>query len=819
MLRFTRKAAPPDQGEASALAEALGISSRAAELLISRGLRDEASAYAFLHPSTSQLCDPFLLRDMEKAAARVKQAVGQGERIVIFGDYDADGICATATLLLYLRALGADADYLIPSRHEEGYGMNMQSANQLAQMGARLIITVDNGVKSAREIARCYELGMQAVVTDHHIPGEELPACEALVLSDGQDCYPNRHLCGAGLAFKLVEAIGGWEAAMEYISLAAVATVADIVPLTGENRALAALGLKAMNQGDCPAGLKALLDVSGSKAPLDTGHIAFRIAPRLNAAGRIEEAGASVDLLIQADPHKAKEAAARLDELNQLRRGEEAAIVDGACQAVEAGDLTGRRSIVLKNAGWNPGVVGIAASKLIERYHRPVVLLSESGGQLTGSARSIPGVNIHQALASCEDCFLRFGGHAYAAGLTMEAGRFEEFCRRLEEYLWRELEEEAFLPEERYDFETELSGVTTRLVKELAMLAPFGAGNPTPVLRTDGVRLANLARMGAEGRHLRMTAAKGEHYAPAVYFGAGDRFAPFNEMDRCDVVYVPKINDYYRREDLQLEIRKLRPAPPQDDKAWLAGMQGKFVDAFAGNIRYNRIRCDMAPAFVDAEDCARRFLEESAMGTLILCLTPGGAERFLRFVAAQGLWPRVDVTFAANEANPCAYNAAVLGPALAKMEPSRFRRVLFFDTPVTAGFFEEMGRRAPQGALFAGIPQPGDAEPLLAAMPAGRERMGALYKALMKTPGRFYNRASMLDSLMNASGAPRWECALAADVFEELGFVSQGKDGFKATPSPAPRELTESSTYFALTSLREMHDNFLHLYEEAHHEP
>ncbi len=824
MLRFIRKTEPPNAQKAASLAEGLGISQRAAELLLCRGLAHEEEAYAFLHPSRSHLCDPFLLKNMDKAAACAAQAVKENRHIVIFGDYDADGVCATATLLLFLRSLRAKADYLIPSRHEEGYGMSMQSAARLADMGAELVITVDNGVKSATEIARCYELGMKVIVTDHHIPGDELPVCEALVLCGGEDAYPNRHICGAGLALKLVEAIAGKERAMEYISLAAVATVADIVPLTGENRAIVALGLQAVNEGRAPIGLSALMEVSGNQsraftpAPVNEGHIAFRIAPRLNAAGRIEDAGMAVELLTEADPARAKELAQTLNALNERRRGEEAAIVEEACAIIDAEDITARRAIVLHGPKWNAGIVGIAASKLAERYYRPVVLLTGEGDTLTGSARSIPGVNLHGALEACEELFLRFGGHAFAAGLTIEAARTEEFRSRLEEALLRDYAEETFLPAVRYDFETELSGVTARLVGEIAMLAPFGAGNPAPVLRTDGVRLANLERMGG-GKHLRMTATKGEHYTKAVYFGAGDRFPAINELDRCDIVYEPGINDYFRQEELQLQLRRLRPAAPAEPDAWLARRQGNFVDAFAHNVMYNRIRSTKGVTFAEETALARRFLSESAMGALILCLTPAGASRFLSFLAAEGLWPALTVSFTANEAGPCAYNAAVLAPVLDKMDVSRFRRVLFFDTAVSAGLYEETARRAPNAALFAGIPREGEAEPLLLAMPCGRERMGALYKAILRTPGRFYNRAAMLDSLAAASGAPRWECALAADVFSELGFVATGKDGIRVARSPAARELGESQTYQTLASLAGAHEHYMHLYEEARHEP
>lgn len=821
MLRLICKAGAAEREQVRELAQELSASPRVAELLTARGITDAEEAFAFLHPSVSGLEDPFLLKDMDKAAACIMAAVENKERIIVFGDYDADGVCATAIMLGCLKELGADTGCMIPSRHEDGYGMTMRSVEQLKKMGAGLIITVDNGIKSAEEIARCYELGMRVIVTDHHIPGDSLPRCEALVLCNNADEYPNRHICGAGLAQKLAEALIGREKAIKYIPFAGIATVADIVPLTGENRVFAALAVKAVREGRCQEGIKAICAVSQTKlADMDAAGFGFRIAPRLNAASRIEEAGIAVSLLMETDAEKAASLAKKLDELNQKRKAEEGAIFSSACDMLKDVDLTDRRCIVLHGESWNAGVIGIAAARIAERFYRPTVLLSGKD-TATGSCRSISGVNIHSALSSCGRFFSRFGGHAYAAGLTMNASDIDEFREALDSYLWQNEPEEVFIPSAQYDFDMELGGITKAFAEELSLLEPFGAGNPQPVILTKGVRLANLERMGSEGKHLRCHVTRDEQYVNSVYFNAGGEFRNILDMDRCDVAYTPNINSFMGRSELQLNIKSLRSAEPVEVDAWIERQKGKFVDAICKNVLYNSSRAAEGLIFADAEQTLAKWLDKSAMGTLALCFTAEGAKRLCSWLIKEKAWNRMDVSFFSCAQSICAYNAAVLAPSIKELDISRYKRILIFDAAPSAGILREIEAMAKPAELVAARPNADGLyrfDKLMEGLPSSRESLIEYYKALRGTIGRFYNISALSDALAAASKQPRCFCALAADIFFELGFVVKAEGGLRVVADPPKRRLEESRTFFALSSLREMNDMYLQLYKEANHE-
>lgn len=813
MLVYKQKQADVPLENAEKLGKDLGVSSRTARLLLLRGIADGIEAEEFLHPGEGQLCDPFAFADMKKAVERVEKAIEQKERICIFGDYDADGVCATAILMLYLRSRGADVMYLIPSRHDEGYGMNMGTADQLLAAGVKLVITVDNGIKAVNELARCYEYGIEAVVTDHHIPGDTLPRCEACICSGTDAGYPNKNICGAGLAFKLVEAMGGRKRAMRYISLAGIATVADIVPLFGENRVLAALALRAVETRNCPGGLSALLEAAGAGRKPDSSTFGFVIGPRLNAAGRIEDATLAVNLLIEEEPKKMRAAAEKLNALNEQRRFEEAEIYNEACTMLDAGDLSSKRSIVLYNPAWNPGVVGIAAGRIAERYYRPTLLLTNGGDAVTGSARSIPGVNIHDALRFCERYFMRWGGHAFAAGVTLEEGNIGAFREAFDAYIRENVPEDAFIPVESYDDDTEFTGVTMRLAREIEEFAPFGEGNKRVLLRTDHVRVSSMQSIG-QGKHLRLTLKKDGQYMNAVYFGAGDRFDEINAMGACDVLYTPGINDY-NGEALQLGLRALRAAPPADAGAYLSKNDDKFADALSANILYNSTCADFSFIRTQADETIAARARGKVSGLLVLCFTKPGAARFLKLAEREGLYARMDISFSSCRGGTCAYNAAVLAPVLNKMDISRYETVVVYDTPLGMG--ERLCALAPNAAVFCGEPVAGDADELARELQTDRAALGGIYRALMRTKNGFYNRACMTDALIGASSRSKREVQIAARVFEELGFIRTAEDGVKPVENAPARKLEESNTFRAINAVAETNEHYMRLYKEANY--
>ncbi|MEN6471298.1 MAG: single-stranded-DNA-specific exonuclease RecJ [Clostridiaceae bacterium] len=779
-----------------------GVSETLAALLYARGLKDAAAMEAFLNPLSYKLNDPYLLNDMEKAVTRIRAAIEKAERIAVYGDYDADGVCATSILLSCLKRLGANATYHIPNRHLEGYGMNAEAVMRLKDDGVKLIVTVDNGVKSLEETALAATLGMEVIVTDHHRCGDALPDCAALVcpVLPGID-FPNADLCGAGVAYKLARALAGGEGEEDAVVLAGLATVADVVPLLGENRALVARAMHALNKGGGPMGLRALLEVANVKR-VNARALAFLAAPRLNAAGRLGDASLSVELLTCTDAARARELAQELDALNARRKKEEQGILELAYRMADEKDLTDKRALTLKSEAWNSGVVGIAAARTAEKYYRPSVLFSEKDGVLTGSARSVPGVDLHAALKRCESLFTRFGGHAYAAGVTMRAENFPAFEAAFETALRETAFDRAFLPRRGYELELALSEATLELAQELERLEPFGEGNPEPLFRADGVRLMNLRRIGGEGAHLSATAESGGAYAGAVGFSMGDKLSLALDAERADILFTPKIDTFTGERIVKLHLAELRPSAVTDAEGYLAARAEKFMDAISRNILYNNMCGFEATAVSDAFETAVTLAQKSLGGVAALCFTPEGAVRFLRRAKEYGATELFDVRFHTPEKSACACHTLLLAPMLRACELSRFKSVVVCDDPVCDGALARLRELAPTAALYAQPPILGGTRAIREEFRLDRTFMADVFRAFRAAGRAFYNRADALDALSAATKAKRFRCELALDVMEELGFVTKNKKGnLEPVISPAQRELSQSATFRAAEAL------------------
>ena len=539
--------------------KAFGVPEQLLSLLLDRGIDTKEKIDKYLHPKMDDLYDPMLMQDMDKAVAVVRDAIAKDEKIVVFGDYDVDGVTATAILLTYLRKQGAKVDYYIPDRHGEGYGLNIAAIEQIASH-AKLLITVDCGITCPNEVARAIELGMRVIITDHHQLGPELPRCSA-VLNPLLGSYPFRRLCGAGVAFKLVQALGGMEAIESLWELAALATIADIVPLLDENRVIVTFGLRAMASSQRP-GLIALMESAGvDPKNVSSSDVAFRMAPRINAGGRLALASRGVELLTTRRQDMAREIAAELDQDNTKRREIEMDIFAQADEKTQNEiDFLTERAIVVCGEGWNPGVIGLAASRLVEKYKWPTILLAQDGDVCVGSARSIPGVDIHQAMATCRDLFVRFGGHAQAAGLTIEKKNVPEFKRRLTQAILENCEPEAFIPTEEYDLELELGDMTEELVEAFSSMQPTGFGNPAPVFCVRGVHTTDVRAIGKESAHLRMRLSGGTEMRNAIGFRMGDRARNMPEV--IEAVVGLSINVWQERRSVQCELRQIRAYAP-----------------------------------------------------------------------------------------------------------------------------------------------------------------------------------------------------------------------------------------------------------------
>jgi single-stranded-DNA-specific exonuclease len=503
-----------DEAAVTRLAGDLQVSPVTARLLMLRGLDDPEAARRFLSPSLDHLLDPFGMADMPAAVDRIERAIAQGERIAIHGDYDVDGVTSTVILRRALELLGAQVTHFIPERLRDGYGLQPASLDRLAGEGARLVISVDCGIRGVEAAERARELGVDLIITDHHEPGTTLPRAVAVVNPKRHDCsYADKNLAGVGVALKLVQALclragrAAWLPA--FVKVAAIGTLADVVPLVGENRVIAKLGLGLLSRGPHKVGLQALLDVCGLRGrQIDSYHIGFVLAPRVNAAGRMSTPDIAARLLLASDESMTDEArllATQLDDENVRRQQEEAQIVTEARRIVDTDLEVGSRTvIVVAGEGWHRGVIGIVASKLVDAYHRPAIVLSTEDGVAHGSCRSIPSFDMLAALEASAGMLTRFGGHRQAAGLTMEAARIRDLRATVNEHADGLLEPDDLRPRLWIDGGLTFRSISDQVATELDALAPFGSGNPRPVFRASRVEVVDGPRRLKE-RHLKMS--------------------------------------------------------------------------------------------------------------------------------------------------------------------------------------------------------------------------------------------------------------------------------------------------------------------------
>ncbi len=511
-----------DWTRVEALAEELGLSDTTATVLVRRGLGDPAEARAFLDAEDPRH-DPLTLGDMAVAVERIRKAVADGERICVHGDYDVDGISATAVCVLVLRELGADVEWRLPSRFDEGYGLALETIEQLAADGVDLVVTVDCGITAVAEVARARELGLDVIVTDHHRPAETLPDCP--VVATRPSAYPCPDLCGTGVVHTLARALLGDEhpAIARALDLVALATIADVVPLVDENRALAAAGLRALARTRRP-GLQALMKAARvDPATVDATAVGFRLAPRINAAGRLGRPDVALELMLTEDAGEAERLAAQLEELNRERQSVEERILREAVALVESWtpEERARRAYVLWDETWHEGVNGIVASRLVERFNRPVVLIAQSATGWKGSGRSISSFDLHGGLGACAEHLERFGGHRAAAGLSIETEQLEAFREAFGRHADGALSDADLRPVTVIDAIVPAHSLTLELAEELDRLAPFGLGNPEPTLLVASVEAVSASTVG-EGKHLRFRIRQHERDGgSAIAFGFG----------------------------------------------------------------------------------------------------------------------------------------------------------------------------------------------------------------------------------------------------------------------------------------------------------
>ncbi len=552
----------------------LGVHPVVARMLVQRGLDTPEAADRFLNPTLDRLHDPFLLPDAEAACERLKQALANKERILVHGDYDGDGVTSAALWTRALRSLGGQVDVFVPHRRRDGYDIRVPIIEQARQEGVTLIVTTDCGIQRVEEVEHAREAGIDVIITDHHTPNPsgELPRAVAVVNPHRKDShYPFPNLAGVGVAFRLCEALARYlghkpeQYRRGFLDLAAIGTVTDVMPLLDENRILVRHGLEALQNTKKP-GLRALIDVCGlAGKPLDARSIGFGIGPRLNSASRIDETQIALDLLMTKDEAEAQTLARRLNDLNTLRREEQDRIFEEAMEQIVRQDMSEARCLVVSGEGWKAGIVGIVASKIMERFNRPsiVIALDSATGAGRGSARSIHAFNMFEAIDSCRSLLDEYGGHAHAAGLSIRSEHLPDFAAQMNRLASALLTEEDLLPAIDVTTELEPGAICPELLLQLQALAPFGSGNPEPLFASRSVSILEILRMGAEKQHLKLVVKaeglNGRDTAEAVWWRYGDLANHLEAGQTLDVCYRPEFNYYRGERKIQFMLEDIKP--------------------------------------------------------------------------------------------------------------------------------------------------------------------------------------------------------------------------------------------------------------------
>ncbi len=556
---------------ATALSESLGVNPLICQLLTQRGVNTFEEARTFFRPQLEHLHDPFQMKGMKQAVQRIAEAVEWHERILVYGDYDVDGTTSVAVVYDYLRRhypeLRDDSlSYYIPHRYHEGYGVSRQGIDFAKKHGYNLIITLDCGIKSAELVKYAQTLGIDVIICDHHLPDEDLPKAFAILNPKQAGCpYPFKELSGCGIGFKLVQALGmHWkhppEDAYRYLDLVATSIAADIVPIDGENRVLAHYGLKRAAEHPSPA-IKKLKSMSGLQRDMTISDLVFVIGPRVNAAGRMGDAKKAVALFTTEDPDEVESIAAQLQSDNTDRREKDRETTEQALEKIRnSEEMLHRKSTVVFEPDWHKGVVGIVASRLIEHYYRPTIVLTQSNGKVSGSARSVVGFNIYEAICECSDLLEAYGGHFYAAGMTMVPENVEAFIQKFEEVVSSTIPPELLTPEIRIDAVLPLSAIEERFFKLLRQFEPFGPGNARPVFMTRGLRNHRGASRIVKDNHIRFVVQDREgHSADGIGFGLAAKF-PYVESGTFDLTYTVEENEFGGQTRLQLKVLDVRPS-------------------------------------------------------------------------------------------------------------------------------------------------------------------------------------------------------------------------------------------------------------------
>ncbi len=562
-MRWTLKPIP-EKHKIDTLQQALQVDEVIATLLIQRGIETYDDAKQFFRPSLSDLHNPYLMKDMDKAVARIEKAISDGENILVYGDYDVDGTTSVALMSSYLKTRTENVATYIPDRYDEGYGVSYKGIDFASDNDFSLIIALDCGIKAIDKVAYATEKGIDFIICDHHRPGAELPKAIAVLDPKRDDCdYPFKELCGCGVGFKLIQALAENEDKtiddlIEYLDLVATAIGADIVPITGENRTLAYFGMQVINSNP-RAGFKAIIHQI-KKEELTITDVVFIIAPRINAAGRMKHGNYAVTLLTETNFELAQQYAAEIEQFNTDRREADQQITHEALLQIEANNEANRHTTVVYNESWHKGVIGIVASRLTETYYRPTLVFTKSGDKLAASARSVSGFDVYNALEACAEHIEQFGGHKYAAGLTLKEENYEAFKQAFEDEVTKTIDKNLLVPEIKVDLKIELNFIDDKLMRILKQFAPYGPGNMTPIFMTDKLKDTGYGKcVGEDDKHLRITVTQSNaEKLVAIGFNLGDKYDLISNKKPFSAVYSIDENVWNGNVSLQLKLRDIK---------------------------------------------------------------------------------------------------------------------------------------------------------------------------------------------------------------------------------------------------------------------
>lgn len=764
-----------DSSAVDALIKQLNLHPLIAKLLVGRGFTDPEKVRRFLYEKKDEGGhDPFLLDGMSLATEGIHTAIKEKQKIRIYGDYDADGVSSTSLMVFLLRRMGAEFDYYIPNRFTEGYGLNLHALDLAKADGVQLLITVDTGISAVEQVRYANELGIDVIVTDHHEPPEVLPDAMAIINPKKPGCsYPFDMLCGAGIAFKLAQALLG-RIPEEWAELAALGTIADLVPLIDENRWLVKMGLEQINRTRLP-GMRALLRVAGLQdKPIEAGHIGFAIGPRINASGRLDSADEAVKLLTTSSLEEAAELAVTLDEMNRERQQLVVDMTEEAVAMWESARRPGRdRVIVLAKEGWNAGVVGIVAAKLVERYYRPTIILSIDPikGTAKGSARSIDGFDLYHALSQCADLLPHFGGHKMAAGMTLSIENINELRNRLDQIASTVLKEEDYIPLMRVDGVCRLEEVDAGWIEALDQLGPFGMGNPSPRWLFEGTRLREARRMGKEQNHLKLVVEQGEQAVDAIAFKFGSAIDEIASRSELRLVGEWQINEWNGVRKPQFVIKDV--AVPHLQLFDWRGEKRPLQRWFQNEQRI----AHTAVIFFDKKNVPAQMWEtnKGEQASIFICDADGRLEK---------------ITDPYPQSNP------------------KLRYLLLLDLPKRLSSLQKLLSTHTDveriyccfGENQAKLPGP--------LMVPTREQFAQVYRAIHQQKQPL--DAQQVACLSKQSGMPPSSVQFIVDVFFDLGFIEQVGSVLRVATSSQKRELAESIVYQEQKDYEEVQQVMLH---------